>query len=47
MHLKSISRKPVKAEDVSIGSLLTVIGQIITVIATFLTAKEAGSVTTE
>lgn len=46
-HVKSISVSPRTAsDDIGIGAILSVVGQIITVIASALVAKEGGTVTT-
>lgn len=42
-HLKSVSKAPRRAQDVSVGSVLTVLGQLLTVFAGFFTTKQAAS----
>lgn len=43
-HVKLISAAPRKAVDLSVGQVLTVISQLVTVIAAFLVEKEANQV---
>jgi hypothetical protein len=40
-HVKTVTKAPRRAQAVTPGSVLTVIGQLLTVFATFLTTKEA------
>ncbi len=40
-HVQVISRKPGRAQDISIGQIIAVIAQILTVIGTALVAKDA------
>jgi hypothetical protein len=42
-HLKNVSRAPQRAQAVTVGSVLTVIGKLLTVAATFFTTKEAST----
>lgn len=43
-HLHALSHRPCKAaQDITIGEILAVIGQIVTVIATALVGKESGT----
>ncbi len=42
-HLKSVSKVPCRAQSVTAGSILTVIGQLLTVFASFFTTKEAST----
>lgn len=39
-HVKSVSKAPRRAQDLSTGSILTVLGQILGVMAEFFTSKE-------
>ncbi len=39
-HVKTVSKAPRRAQAVTPGSILTVIGQLLTVFATFITTKE-------
>jgi hypothetical protein len=42
-HLKSVSKAPRRAQDLSTGNILVVIGQLLAVVAGFFTEKESAA----
>ncbi len=42
-HLIIVSKAPRRAQSITAGSIMTVVGQLLTVFATFLTTKEAST----
>jgi hypothetical protein len=42
-HMRAISSIPHKAETVTTGSILDVLAQVITIMGTFITTKEAST----
>ncbi len=42
-HVKIVSKSPSRAQDLTLGSILTVVGQLLTVFASFFTSKESSS----
>lgn len=45
-HIQTLSRRPVQAQDPTMGQILVTIGQIIGIIGAALAAKEAPAETT-
>jgi len=43
-HVKKISAAPARAQDITVGAVLSVIGQIISVVASALVQKEEAQV---
>ena len=42
-HVKRVSKAPRCAQSLSAGSIMTVIGQLLTVFASYLTTKQAST----
>ena len=43
-HMRMISRRPAKGANFTVSDILALIGQIMTVVATFIVQKEAAEV---
>ncbi|MBW7863453.1 MAG: hypothetical protein GX580_11555 [Candidatus Hydrogenedens sp.] len=43
-HVHAVTRQPQKAQDITIGQILTVVSQLLTVISAFWLEKEANQI---